>query len=628
MNKLITKFLRDFNYINNYYNLLVDMTKKQEYVGITNEWIIDNFYLLVEHKVNIIQDKKIINKRLYNTIDIYYCLKELALHNNFNIDFKMLSSEIKKYQKDNNMYFTYNQIASIKNLLLFIYTEKLHSLCIEEMSKLSTNKKITKLINDVKDNEDVSISTFFNDKDLNNLDHYYVFELNNQLKNLGTKSNGLFKEINEMLKEKQISLKDVINEEHQKKIDSNLLISNIFQDLKEFFEFSDEELLEKTSSTEKLLLEDKIYKQMTVESKYLYRKQVAKLAKKHKMNEYLYLLSIMDKNVDDDYHIGFSLFKKKNTSLRVVLYILSLVLLTFITCFYLSKYFIKFRVLGFLILLIPVSQLFVQLINRLLIKVVSTNPLPKLNYTKGIPDESATMVVIPTIVSSKEKIKAMFSTLETFYLMNKSDNLYFTLLGDVKASDKEIEEYDKEISEYGEKISTELNKKYGKDLFYFIYRKRKWNDKENSYLGYERKRGALLQFNKILLKEMSDSEEKKWFNVNTLHHHNLDIKYVITLDSDTKLVLNTALNLIGAMAHPLNRPILNKEGTKVISGYGIMQPRVSVDIEATNKSLYSQIFAGIGGFDTYSALIPDVYQDTFLEGSFVGKGIYDLKVFD
>ena len=628
MNRLITEFLKDFNYINNYYNLLVDMTKKQEYVGITNEWIIDNFYLLVEHKVNVIHDKKIINKRLYNTIDIYYCLKELALHNNFNIDFKMLSSEIKKYQKDNNMYFTYDQIASIKNLLLFIYTEKLHSLCIEEMSKLNINKKISKLISEVKDNENVSISTFFNDKDLNNLDHYYVFELNNQLKNLGTKSNVLFKEINEMLKEKQISLKDVINEEHQKKIDSNLLISNIFQDLKEFFEFSDEELLEKTSSTEKLLLEDKIYKQMTVESKYLYRNQVAKLAKKHKMNEYLYLLSIIDKNVDDDYHIGYSLFKKKNTSLRVVLYILSLVLLTFITCFYLSKYFIKFRVLGFLILLIPVSQLFVQLINRLLIKIVETNPLPKLNYTKGIPDESATMVVIPTIVSSKEKIKTMFSTLETFYLMNKSDNLYFTLLGDVKASDKEVEDYDKEISEYGEKISIELNKKYGKDLFYFVYRKRKWNDKESSYLGYERKRGALLQFNKILLKKMSDSEEKKWFNVNTLHHHNLDIKYVITLDSDTKLVLNTALNLIGAMAHPLNRPVLNKEGTKVISGYGIMQPRVSVDIESTNKSLYSQIFAGIGGFDTYSALIPDVYQDTFLEGSFVGKGIYDLKVFD
>ena len=106
MNRLITKFLKDFNYINNYYNLLVDMTKKQEYVGITNEWIIDNFYLLVEHKVNVIHDKKIINKRLYNTIDIYYCLKELALHNNFNIDssiFPLFSTTISLIKKGKYM---------------------------------------------------------------------------------------------------------------------------------------------------------------------------------------------------------------------------------------------------------------------------------------------------------------------------------------------------------------------------------------------------------------------------------------------------------------------------------------------------------------------------------------------
>ena len=113
-----------------------------------------------------------------------------------------------------------------------------------------------------------------------------------------------------------------------------------------------------------------------------------------------------------------------------------------------------------------------------------------------------------------------------------------------------------------------------------------------------------------------------------LHDNKLHIKYVITLDTDTKLVLNSALNLVGAMAHPLNTPVLNKEGTKVIDGYGIMQPRVGVDIEATNKSVYSQVFAGVGRFDAYSSVVPNVYQDTFGEGSFVGKGIYDLKVFN
>ena len=127
---------------------------------------------------------------------------------------------------------------------------------------------------------------------------------------------------------------------------------------------------------------------------------------------------------------------------------------------------------------------------------------------------------------------------------------------------------------------------------------------------------------------MDDKTNKKYFNVNMLYNKKLNIKYVITLDTDTRLVLNSALNLVGCMAHPMNRPVLNKAGTRVVKGYGLMQPRVSLDIEATNKSLYSQIFAGIGGFDTYSAIVPNVYQDSFGEGSFVGKGIYDLEVFD
>ena len=381
-------------------------------------------------------------------------------------------------------------------------------------------------------------------------------------------------------------------------------------------------MFEKVSKTEKILLSDSVYKKMTDDSKALYRKQLLKLAKKHHTDEYSYLEKIFNPKE----HIGFELFKQKNSTLKVFIYILVITLLSMLFSYFLAGYFIKPRILGTLILAAPISQLLVQIINEILIKFVPTNVLPKLDYSKGIPKESATMVVIPTIISTKEKIKEMFESLESYYLINKTDNLYFTLLGDVKASSKEIMPYDKEISEYGEEFARKLNEKYKKDLFYFIYRKRLWNEKEGEYLGYERKRGALLQFNKILLGE--DIDEEKYFNINTLHNNNLNIKYVITLDTDTKLVLNSALNLVGAMAHPLNRPILNKEKTKVIQGYGIMQPRVGVDIEATNKSLYSQIFAGIGGFDTYSAVVPNVYQDTFGEGSFVGKGIYDLKIFD
>lgn len=627
MNKLLKNFFKNFKNINNYYNYLIEKTKKMEYVGITNEWIIDNFYLLVEHKTDIINDKKNINKQLKRIDTLYFCLRQIVEANHYSVGFKCLISELRQIQKQTGNYFSYQEIANIKNILVFIYTTELNKLCDEELDKLLSKDKVAKIIHDHEGRE-IQLKDFIDEEfDIENY-HHYIYQLNGQLKELGAKSNGLFKELNEFLKDKQVSLKEIINDEHQSRIENDLLISNIFNDLRNFFELSVEELYEKVSKTEKILLGDKIYRKMTVESKELYRRQVEKQAKKKHCTEAEYLDSLLEKAELNDCHIGFQLFKNDNKSMLVLLYILIIALVTIFISLFLSKYFIKYQFLGFLILLIPVSQLFIQLFNELLIKIVPTNPLPKLDYSKGIPEESATMVVIPTIVSDKKKVKEMFDTLETFYLINKTDNLYFTLLGDVTASKDEVMPYDKEISEYGKMIALALNKKYKKDLFYFIYRKRVFNETEDCYLGYERKRGALLHFNKILLHNLDKTTENTYFNVNMLHHHKLNIKYVIVLDTDTGLVLNTALNLVGAMAHPLNRPVLNKEGTKVIKGYGLMQPRVSVDIEDTNKSLYSQIFAGVGGFDTYSAIVPNVYQDSFAEGSFVGKGIYDLAIFE
>jgi cyclic beta-1,2-glucan synthetase len=613
------KFINDFDDITEYYNFLVNKTKNHQYVEITNEWLIDNYYLLVEHKNNILNFKKDIKKSLKVINKEYFILKAIVSKQNYNVDFKYLTEELRKYQKENDDILTYREIANIIPTLVFIYTERLNNLCRDEYNKLVDKEEVEEII---KNNEEINLNLFINSKFDLSSNGYYIFEVNNQLRKSSKNNNDIFIKLNEYLKEHDISLKEIINDEYQKKLENNILISNIFSNFKEFFEFSTEDLFEKVSYTEKLLLQDSVYKSMTIESKKEYRNELLHLAKKNHTNEYKYLQSIFDK----EEHIGYKLFKQKSKTPKVVIYIAIIFIITAILAYYLSDHFIKFRLLGFLILLIPISQLLIQIINEFLIKFEPTKVIPKLDYSKGIPAESRTMVVIPTIVSTEEKIKDMFDTLESFYLVNKSDNLYFTLLGDVKAGQEKIMPFDKDISKFGQEYAENLNKKYKKDIFFFIYRKRIWNKKEDCYLGYERKRGALLQFNKILLGESLD--ENKYFNVNMLHNNNLNIKYVITLDTDTKLVLNSALNLVGAMAHPLNKPILNKQNTKVISGYGLMQPRVSVDIEATNKSLYSQIFAGIGGFDTYSAVVPNVYQDTFGEGSFVGKGIYDLKIFN
>ena len=618
MANLIRKFFNDFNDITEYYNFLVKKTKNHEYVEITNEWLIDNYYLLVEHKNNLLLNKKELQRNSKIIRDNYFILKNIIGKKNYNINFRYLVEELKDIQSETNKIFTYKELSYMIPTMILIYTDRLNSLCREECRKLVNKEAVSNII---KNNENFTLKTFLPD----NLDiatnSNYIFEINNQLHKIGSSSNELFKELNEHLQANNVSIKELINDEYQSKIDNNILISNIFNDLKEINDYSLEKLYEKVSSAEKLLLTDPVYKDMTNESKRLYREKLVKLAKKHKMHEYTYLEKIFDKKK----HVGFQLFKQKKNTARVVIYIVTLLALTTAFTYFLSRYFIKYRVLGFIVLFIPISQLFSQIINEFLIRFAKTTVLPKLDYSKGIPKESKTMVVIPTIVGNKEKIKEMFDTLELFYLINKSDNLYFTLLGDVKAANEEVLPFDEELSAYGKEYAAKLNDKYKKDLFYFIYRKRLWNEKENQFLGYERKRGALLQFSKVLLGQEID--ERKYFNANTLRGNKLGIKYVITLDTDTKLVLNSALNLVGAMAHPLNTPVLDRNERKVIKGYGIMQPRVSVDIEATNRSLYSQIFAGIGGFDTYSAVTPNVYQDCFAEGSFVGKGIYDLEVF-
>ena len=199
--------------------------------------------------------------------------------------------------------------------------------------------------------------------------------------------------------------------------------------------------------------------------------------------------------------------------------------------------------------LIPASEVAIQSIQYSLSKMIKPKPIPKLDYSHGIDEEHKTMVVIPTVLKSKEKVEELMKKLEVFYLANQSDNIYFSLLGDCSESDKREEESDIEVIEEGKKIVELLNDKYGKQkdkmpIFSFIYRKRAWNEKESSYLGWERKRGMLTQFNEYLLGKI-----KNPFRVNTLENQPKEkIKYIITLDSDTDLVLNSAFELIGAMA--------------------------------------------------------------------------------
>lgn len=612
----VKKYLKDFHKITSYYDQLVEMTNNKEYVGINNEWIIDNYYLIVEHKNLITDDIKGIKKILKDKQRIIGVLRSIIIKNDYSITFKKLVNELNNYQKKNEYNFSYEELEAITTILAILYNNKIKEFCIEQANNLEIKKHVENIIQNHKNLK----LKHFDITDEFITEPRYIFEINNQLKALGEVQNEIVIELSDFLAERDISLKELLNKEYHKQIDDNNLISNLFNNLKSFMEYDIEEIYKKISKTERLLLNDKIYKRMTVETKKLYRNKIKKVAKFKKISEYDYV----EKIFDSEKHIGMKLFKQKNYLIRKRVYVSYILIMTILLSLILSKG----NILGFILLLFPMKEIIGQVSNTIISKFTKTEPIPKMNYSKGIPNDSKTMIVIPTIIKNKQKIKEMFDTLETFYIVNKSNNLYFTLIGDCSSEKTKEVEFDSEIVEYGKNLIEELNKKYNKRLFNFVYRNRFYNESEGCYLGFERKRGALLQFNHLILGKYSVDEKHKWFRMQTLDNFNEKIKYVITLDADTKLLLNSALNLVGAMDHPLNKPIYNKNHTKIVKGYALLQPKVSVDIEATNKSLYSQIVAGIGGFDTYAETIPNFYQDVFKEGSFVGKGIYNVEIFD
>ena len=634
MKKLLMQFDENIKYIRKYYEYLTALTKKGTFIGPANEWIVDNFYLVIEHSDNIkkIKKNKSLIKKFRNDEVVYGMVLSVFKKYNFKVDHKILTDEINKYQKENNYFLTYNQIDTIPFYISIVIIEELTKLVERENEKLisinEVNEIAEKITNNYYKNEyaimDLNEYITINENITNN--PVYIYHLNEKLKELGNIANDIFLQLNNILERKKLNLKDIIKIEQNNSVEENILAANIFNSLKKLTNLDKNFLYEKVSNTERLLNLDYIYNKMTDETKQLYRNQILKKAKKIPENKYTKIL--VNKAVLTNKHIGFELFKEKNTKLRSFLYLTTILILTCFITSVLSNYFLDSFILSFILLLIPVSEIVIQITNEVLVNFNKPKPLPKMDFSKGLPSSEATMVVIPTIIKDLKKLDNMFMTLETFYLANKSDNIYFALLADACELDKEIYDLDENIKDRGLKLSNKLNQKYGKEIFHFIYRKRIFSESEQKYLGYERKRGGLVHLNKLLIKILNKDEIDKYFQIETVSKIKQKIKYVITLDTDTKLVLNTGLNLVGAMAHPLNKPILNKEKTKVIKGYGVMQPRISVDIDSTNKSIYSQLFAGIGGFDIYNSVVSNFYQDIFSEGSYIGKGIYDIKVFD
>ena len=274
------------------------------------------------------------------------------------------------------------------------------------------------------------------------------------------------------------------------------------------------------------------------------------------------------------------------------------------------------------------SQLAVALVNWIVTLLVTPVALPRMDFSSGIPASSSALVVIPTMISSTGNIDELTEALEVRFLANRDANLRFGLLTDFRDAATESLPEDGPLLEHAAMRIRALNALYGGDAFFLLHRPRRWNPGERVWMGFERKRGKLADLN-WLLREASHANVSERFSLVVGNLESLaGTRYVITLDTDTQLPRDAARQFVGTMAHPLNRPAFDHRLGRVCEGHGILQPRVSPSLPGTNQSRYARMHSGESGIDPYTRTVSDVYQDLFDEGSFIGKGIYDVDAFE
>ncbi|HKN64905.1 MAG TPA: glucoamylase family protein, partial [Gemmatimonadaceae bacterium] len=291
-------------------------------------------------------------------------------------------------------------------------------------------------------------------------------------------------------------------------------------------------------------------------------------------------------------------------------------------------------VIALLLALIPASEVATNVVNQLVTTFLPPHTLPKLDFSEeatgglGVPEELRTAVVIPTLFPTVDSVREALATLEVQFLANHEAHIHFALLSDFADAPSATRPEDDAIVETAVAGIRDLNARYrtrgSTDRFHLFHRARLWNAQEGVWMGWERKRGKLAQFNQFALGGASDAFSVIEGDSSAIR----GVRYVITLDADTVLPPGNAALLVGTLAHPLNRAQYDASRGRVVRGFGVAQPRVGISLPSAHRSRFATIFSGHPGVDPYTTAVSDVYQDLFGEGSFTGKGIYDVAAYE
>ncbi|MBZ2174133.1 hypothetical protein K8M07_02615 [Schnuerera sp. xch1] len=655
---ILNRLDKSFKEIERVYLRLNNDTAKNKSLPKGADWLLDNFYLIEltykRLKADIKKEKKvtlnIITDGQYKGYPRIYTLAlELIYHSTGNITEENLIRFVNDFQKEEILsleeiayfpkYLTLGLMEYIKNISLNLLKIK-KAWDMVESTDLSLKENMEQIIENIDTMDSVKIERLIRKIREDKEDYQQILErIKKKLDYIGR------------------SIEDILEKEYMFQSKNKISLGYGVTSLRNTSAFNWETIFDSIRSIEKVLREDplEVYENMDSQSKDYYKYNIQKLANKFNVREILLSKKVLEfakeewnKGCRDKRaHVGYylidagreKLFKffghsDKNTSIyleKFSYYFFPIMFMSILITYLFSVYGYRQRytylnILIFVVAFIPIETIIINMLNYFYSKRFRPKVIPKIEYDEDIPEDSATLVVVPTLISNEERIHELVKKLEVHYQANKEKNIYFGIVGDFKDADKEITDEDDKIIDKGIELIDELNEKYAssEDIFYYFHRKRVYSETQESWMGWERKRGALIELNNLLLGNKDTSFNVVSGNISEVKEK---IKYIITLDADTKLPIDGAKQLIGAISHPLNRAVIDEEKNIVKEGYGIIQPRILVDIESSNKSIFTQIFAGQGGMDPYSTAVSDIYQDLFGEGIFTGKGIYDIQAF-
>ncbi|QKE39681.2 MAG: cyclic beta 1-2 glucan synthetase [Ferrovum myxofaciens] len=665
-------------------NLLTGAVTSKRRITPAGEWLLDNFHLIEEQ---IRTAKRHLPKGYSQELPclasgpsagyprVYAIALELIGHGDGRVDTESLCNFVTSYQTVTDLKL--GELWAIPIMLRLAVIENLRRVSIRIAARWHERDRADSWadkMTETAEKDPKSLILVISDMARSNppMVSPFVSELARRLRGRGPALALPLTWIDQSLSESGQTIDQLVQSENQQQAGDQVSISNCIGSLRVLVAMDWQEFVENMSVVEQILREDPdgVYSRMDFSTRDRYRHATERIAKKGRRTERevasiaidLARTSSVSTLVERARHVGFYLidkgvpkleraaevrFSRFETFTRAVrrhplcLYLGGIALIAMTLTGILSFQAVANGMPAWMLaplcilLLLVSSQLSVALMNWLATLRVKPEGLPKMDFSKGIPPGCRTLVVVPSLLTSVQDIEKLVEALEVRFLANRDDHLHFGLLTDYCDAPQEFLPEDSSLVQRVHTRIIELNEKYSSvgdgtksNIFFLFHRPRRWNPQERIWMGYERKRGKLADLN-VLLRSSESGVSGDTFSLVVGDVSILSgVKFVITLDADTQLPRDAACQFVATMAHPLNHAHYDEKKQRVTEGYGILQPRVAISIPGVNRSHYARLYGGEPGIDPYTRVVSDVYQDLFGEGSFIGKGIYEVDVFE